>query len=110
MSSTGTTMVVRNMDKLTEQLKADAELIEVQVSDALDRRINASLRATDLNAADSPTAPTAPNRPAWFWWASSLTGVAAALIIVAMVNSQPKVPDTLRATPTASLTPVASTP
>lgn len=70
------------MDKLTQQLKRDAEAIEVEVSDELDRRIAASLRGV------SPEREAPKRRPAAFWWASSLTGVAAALILIAVVNSR----------------------
>ena len=79
------------MDKLATQLKKDAARIEVQVSDELDRRIAASLQGvTPL----TPDSPPSRQRPAFFWWASSLTGVAAALAIIAIINSpsQPTVP------------------
>lgn len=77
------------MDKLAEKLQADAERIDVQVSDELDRRIDASLRA----ALPETPRPAAVPRASGFWWASGLTGVAAALIIIAIVNRQsPAVP------------------
>ncbi len=69
------------MDKLAKQLKDDAARIDVQISDELDRRITASLQGV------TPEAPRARSRPAAFWWASSLTGVAAALAIIAVINS-----------------------
>jgi len=72
------------MDKLANQLKADAALIETEISDELDRRIEASLYGVE------PLQPliVAPRRrPASFWWASSLTGVAAALAVIAVLNS-----------------------
>jgi len=76
------------MDKLAKQLKADAALIDVQISDELDRRITASLHGTVL---ETHEAPQAQQRPALFWWASSLTGVAAALVVIAIVNSRSQV-------------------
>ena len=76
------------MDKLAKQLRADAERIEVTVSDELDRRINASLRAvTPVELRPDPVA----SKPPLFWWASTLTGVAAAIAVIAIVNWQ--VPD-----------------
>ena len=71
------------MDKLAKQLKADAAQIDVQVSDELDRRIAASLRGV---VPEKPE-PTAQQRPAIFWWTSSLTGIAAALAVIAFINS-----------------------
>ena len=77
------------MDKLAEQLKTDAAMIEVQVSDELDRRITASLLGV---TPERPDLPTEQSRPATFWWASSLTGVAAAMLVIVIINaqSQPK--------------------
>lgn len=95
------------MDKLTQQLKADAERIDVQVSDDLDRRIEASLLAV---APDRPQPATA-KRNAGFWWASSLTGIAAALVIIAIVNFQPApevMPQANSGTPPVSI--IAKTP
>ncbi len=73
------------MDKLAEQLKRDADRIEATVSDDLDYRIEASLRAV---TPAQPDAPRPAGRPALFWWASTLTGVAAALAVIAIVNLQ----------------------
>jgi len=76
------------MDKLAKQLRADAELIEVTVSDELDRRINASLQAvTPVEQSAGPVA----SKPPLFWWASTLTGIAAAIAVLVIVNWQ--VPD-----------------
>jgi hypothetical protein len=84
------------MDKLAKQLRTDAERIEVAVSDELDRRIRASLQAVE------PVGPLEPvpraARPPLFWLASTLTGVAAAAAVIAIVNWQ------------APAEPVAATP
>lgn len=72
------------MDKLAKQLRDDAERINVSVSDELDQRIQASLRA--VTPATERQAPRA--RSPLFWLASTLTGVAAALAIIAVVNMQ----------------------
>ncbi|MGB5335745.1 MAG: hypothetical protein WBN07_09000 [Woeseiaceae bacterium] len=77
------------MDKLAKQLRQDADKIEVAVSDELDYRISASLRG--ISPLDAPAAKAPPQRPAMFWWASSLTGVVAAAIVIVIVNlSQPE--------------------
>ena len=73
------------MDKLAKQLREDAERINVTVSDELDHRIVASLRAVTPVAENRP-APVA--RPPLFWWASTITGVAAAAAVIAIVNWQ----------------------
>jgi hypothetical protein len=72
------------MDKLARQLHDDAQRIDVSVSDELDRRIEASLRAVTPEFEDSRAASVA--RPALFWWASTLTGVAAAVALIAIAN------------------------
>ena len=82
------------MDKLARQLRDDARRIEVSVSAELDRRIDASLRAVTPEVEDSRPAPVA--RPPLFWWASTITGVAAAVAVIAIANwrtpDQPELP------------------
>ena len=73
------------MDKLATQLRADAEKIDVQISNELDRRILASLHST---TPEKPEPAVIQQRPALFWWASSLTGLAAAVAVIAIINSQ----------------------
>lgn len=68
------------MDKLAQQLKQDAAAIEVDVSPELDRRLAASFE----NVQPQPQLPRRSKQ--WFWWASSLTGVAAAVALVAVIN------------------------
>ena len=74
------------MDKLANRLRHDAENIDARVSDELDRRIRASLNGVTPLTDQQATSP--PARPAGFWWASSLTGIAAAVAVIAIVNSQ----------------------
>jgi hypothetical protein len=79
------------MDNLAKRLHDDAEQIEVAVSPELDGRIAASLQGVQQEAGKSVAAG---RRPASFWWASSITGVAAALAFVAIVNltgSEPEI-------------------
>ena len=78
------------MDKLAKRLRHDAENIDAKVSDELDRRIRASLNG--VTPATDSQASTPPARPAGFWWASSLTGIVAAVVVIAIINSQHDVP------------------
>ena len=73
------------MDKLANRLRQDAERIDVAVSDDLDDRIMASLRAV---TPQDDAARVEKKRAASFWWASSLTGVAAAAAVIAFINTQ----------------------
>ena len=85
------------MDKLASRLKHDADRIDVTVTEELDHRITASLHGvTPERVADMPRERT---RPAGFWWASSLTGIAAAAAVIVLVNVQ-QAEDPVPATPT----------
>ena len=73
------------MDKLARQLREDADRIECEVSAELDKRIRASLEAvqpetTSRSRRNSKSFP--------LWWASSLTGVAAAIVVIVVLNLQ----------------------
>lgn len=94
------------MDKLAQRLKLDAEKIDVEVSDELDRRIMATLQGVQPERPQS----VPEQRPALFWWASSLTGLAAALVVIAIVNVRDPVGG--EPTPTTEMSPVtvATTP
>jgi anti-sigma-K factor RskA len=74
---------VKIMDKLAKRLREDAERIDATISPELDARIDASLRAV------TPARPADERRPArsWtFWLASSLTGAAAAIVLLVGLN------------------------
>lgn len=71
------------MDKLALKLREDADKIEVSISDELDHRIEASLRAA---APEEPPRSAPRARPPWFWLASALTGATAAIAVIAIVN------------------------
>ena len=71
------------MDKLAKRLREDAASIDATISEELDSRIEASLQGVQPGRAAGPAPMT---RPRWFWWASSLTGVTAALAVIAVVN------------------------
>jgi hypothetical protein len=69
------------MDKLEKTLRDDAAKISVSISPELDNRIRASLEGV------SPAKPAGrPRRSVSMWWASSLTGVAAAIGVIVWIN------------------------
>lgn len=71
------------MDKLGKRLRDDAASIDAEISAGLDRRIQASLQ----NVAPERVRPASRrSRPDSFWWASSLTGIAAAIAVIAVIN------------------------
>ena len=71
------------MDKLATQLRKDADDIHVEFSPQLDNRIRASLEAVEQARPPEPQVAQSPG----FWWASSLTGLAAAVLVIMIVNS-----------------------
>lgn len=73
------------MDKLAKQLRDDAERIECNVSSELDDRIRASLEGIQPEPLQRPGRES---KSFSFWWASSLTGVAAAIAMIALINLQ----------------------
>jgi len=95
------------MDKLAKQLKDDAARIDVRISDEFDRRMAASLEGI---TPEVPDAPRLRQRPAAFWWASSLTGVAAALVFIAVINSHSQVEVTEVISPPTSPVSMATIP
>ncbi|MEO1247525.1 MAG: hypothetical protein AAFX56_17735 [Pseudomonadota bacterium] len=72
------------METLEERLKRDAAAVRAEISPELEERIRASLE----NAHSAEPASPARARPGWFWLMSSLTGAAAALVIIAVLNGQ----------------------
>jgi hypothetical protein len=77
------------MDKLAQQLREDARRIECEVSAQLDDRIRASLEGVTPEISAQPRREP---KPPWFWWASSLSGVAAAIAVIALINLQAPTP------------------
>jgi hypothetical protein len=71
------------MDKLALQLREDAEKIDAEVSADLDARLSASLHGVNPEPARRPQRES---KSFSLWWASSLTGVAAALLIIVVAN------------------------
>jgi len=70
------------MDEFEKRLKRDAHSVHAEVSPELRSRIDASLRAVEpIRPAPVERRPTAS-----LWWASSLTGLAAVLVLVIIAN------------------------
>ncbi len=65
------------------QLREDAAKIDVEVSAQLDDRIRASLQGVTPERARESLPPVKPRS---MWWASSLTGIAAAAALILVVN------------------------
>ncbi len=75
--------MVKLMDKLERQLKEDAGLIKAELSSELRERIRASLESTR----PEDQAPRKTQTPGTsLWWASSLTGLAAAALVIVLIN------------------------
>jgi len=70
------------MDELTKKLKEDAAGIQADVSPELAARIAASVQASERETGGADI----PVRHHSFWWASSLTGLAAAVMVIALLN------------------------
>ncbi len=70
------------MDEFENRLKRDAEEIRVEISPELRTRIDASLRATEQIRPVPESRTSGMN----LWWASSLTGLAAAVIVIVLIN------------------------
>jgi hypothetical protein len=70
------------MDEFEKRTKRDANALQADVSPQLRARIDASLRAVEPLRA----APAKRTSPARLWWASSLTGLVAVLVLVIVAN------------------------
>ena len=77
------------MDNLANKLREDAARIDADVSPELEARIQASLHNVTPEAGRRQREIS---RPPIFWLASSLTGVAAALAVIAILNVGREVP------------------
>jgi len=70
------------MDKFAKRLQEDAAAIDATASDDFERRLAASLAATRV----VDPAPAHRSAPGTLWWASSLTGLAAAVAVIVILN------------------------
>jgi hypothetical protein len=88
------------MDDLAKQLRQDADQIKVLITPELENRIQASLRSVAQDDGESVKS----RQSAWFWWASSVTGVAATLAIIVVVNlSKPELETAITEPPQQTL-------
>jgi len=75
------------MDEFEKRLKRDADALQVEVTPALQSRIDASLRGVE----PIRPVPTRGQGSIRLWWASSLTGLAAVIALVVIGNlNQPE--------------------
>lgn len=72
----------KTMDEFEKRLKQDADAVDASVSPQLRARIDASLRGTGRARATGPEKRSTSR----LWWASSLTGLAATIAVIAVVN------------------------
>ncbi len=70
------------MDEFEKRLKQDADAVQADVSPVLRARIDASLSGIErIQPSDS-----VPRSPMQLWWAGSLTGLAATIVGLAVIN------------------------
>jgi hypothetical protein len=70
------------MDDFEKRLKRDANAVNADISPDLRSRIDASLRGIEQVRPVTSTENSQTN----LWWVSSLTGLAAAIAIIVMLN------------------------
>lgn len=70
------------MDDFEKRLKQDAARIEVAISPQLEERLDASLHSAGREAPGQ----TRRSSTSGLWWASSLTGLAATVLVIVLVN------------------------
>lgn len=88
------------MDEFEKRLKRDAENIETGISPQLRQRIDASLCGTER------IKPVPESRAGSFniWWTSSLTGLAAVIIVIVLINWNRPVAEPVPVEPVAERT------
>jgi hypothetical protein len=70
------------MDEFENRLKRDADAIQADISPELKGRIDASLQAAKRIQPVPESGAPGIN----LWWASSVTGLAAAVIVIVLIN------------------------
>jgi hypothetical protein len=88
------------MDKLGKRLRDDAASIDAEISAELDYRIRASLHGVEPERARPASQPA---RPYSRRWASSLTGIAAAIAVIAIINLERPGPEPIVSNPVQPL-------
>lgn len=71
------------MDDFEKRLREDAGRIEARVTPGFEARVRASLERA---AGEKPAPQRTRRKPASMWWASSLTGIAAAAAVIVAIN------------------------
>ena len=99
------------MDDFERQLKQDAEAIDATITPAMQARLEATLHALEPK---SPQ-PKRPQHSLGWWWLSSLTGIAAALLLIVYLNRGDAVmevaePVAVEPTPDVNVAPLAEIP
>ncbi|GMR17208.1 MAG: hypothetical protein BMS9Abin32_273 [Gammaproteobacteria bacterium] len=79
------------MDELERRLKRDADEIEAEISPAFQARLDASLQGAGRLR---PQAAQPRPATATLWWASSLTGLAVATLVIVLLNWNRERPET----------------
>ena len=85
------------MDKFEKRLKRDAQNIDADISPQFASRIEASLQAVERIEPIQQKRSATSN----LWWASSLTGLAAAAAVIALLNWNQPGPEPVLPEPTA---------
>lgn len=88
------------MDEFEKRLKRDAADIDAGISPQLRERLDANLRGTKR----IKPVPESHTSGINIWWASSLTGLAAAVIVLALINWNRPSPLEVPAEPVATTT------
>jgi hypothetical protein len=88
------------MDEFEKRLQRDADDIQAEVSPELRARIDASLRGTKR----IQPVPEAGNPGINLWWTSSVTGLAAAIIVIVLINWNSPAPQQIPVEPVVAST------
>jgi hypothetical protein len=70
------------MDELEKRLKADAEDIRAEITPELQSRLDVAALAFEV----APAATKSTVSSGSLWWASSLTGLVAAMVVIVLVS------------------------
>ena len=79
------------MDEFEQRLKEDAASIRAEVSPELKKRIASSVHATERHKKETDVANDSHDHRSLPWWLSGLTGLVAAVLIIALLNRNTQV-------------------
>ena len=79
------------MDEFEQRLKEDAASIRAEVSPELKKRIASSVHATERLGKEINVANDSHDHRSLPWWLSGLTGLVAAVLIIALLNRNTQV-------------------